>query len=195
MKMINILGGVASSAVIVAMAVVYLTADEAKAADELKQIVYVDRVVERVVHVPVPQRPNTDPEAIFADASERDRHCLAQNIYFEGRGESAVGQEFIAWVTLNRVISSDFPNDICSVVWQNSQFSWTHDGKGDIPQDKAAWAKAQVLADTVIETYGVDGDPTEGSTYFHADYVNPVWTKSFDRVVQIDNHIFYADNG
>ena len=195
MRMIHILGGVASSAVIVAMAVVYLTADEAKAAVDPKEIVYIERVVERVVHVPMPTRPGQDPKAIFADANEEDRYCLAQNIYFEARGESLLGQALVGWVTLNRVQNSDFPEDICTVVWQKGQFSWTHDGKSDRPRNKESWAAAQIVADEVIQAYGVERDPTEGATYFHADSVNPSWAKSFERVVRIDNHIFYADRG
>jgi N-acetylmuramoyl-L-alanine amidase len=195
MKMSIILGGVASSAVILAMAFIYFTAERAEAAVDPKEIVYVDRVVERVIHVAMPQRPYTDPEAIFADASEKDRYCLAQNIYFESRGESTVGQEFVGWVTLNRVMNSDFPGEICKVVWQKDQFSWTHDGKSDTPKDKDAWATAQVIAGEVITAYGVDRDPTEGATYFHATSVKPDWAKKFERVVRIDNHIFYVDRG
>ena len=196
MKMYHILGGVASSAVILAMAFIYSTAERAEAAVEPKEIVYVDRVVERVIHVPVPPRPDqTDPEAVFADASAEDRYCLAQNVYFESRGESRVGQEFVAWVTLNRVMNSDFPGEICKVVWQDSQFSWTHDGKSDKPKDKDAWATAQAIAGEVLLAYGVEQDPTEGATYFHATTVRPAWAKKFERVVRIDNHIFYVDRG
>jgi spore germination cell wall hydrolase CwlJ-like protein len=193
--MSTIIGGVASSAVIVAMAVVYLTADEAKAAVEPKEVVYIDRVVERIVHVPVPMQPRPDPEAIFAEVSKEDRHCLALNVYFESRGESKVGQEFVGWVTLNRVMDSDFPDTICAVVWEDQQFSWTHDGKSDRPKDQAAWATAQVVAEEVLQSYGVERDPTEGATYFHAASVKPTWAKSFERVVRIDNHIFYTDRG
>jgi spore germination cell wall hydrolase CwlJ-like protein len=193
--MSTIIGGVASSAVIVAMAVVYLTADEAKAAVEPKEVVYIDRVVERIVHVPVPMQPRPDPEAIFAEVSKEERHCLALNVYFESRGESKVGQEFVGWVTLNRVMDSDFPDTICAVVWEDQQFSWTHDGKSDRPKDQAAWATAQVVAEEVLQSYGVERDPTEGATYFHAASVKPTWAKSFERVVRIDNHIFYTDRG
>ena len=196
MRMTTILGGVASSAVILASAFIYSTAERAEAAVAPKEIVFVNRVVEveRLVHVSLPPRPDADPEAIFADASAEDRECLALNIYFESRGESRVGQEFVGWVTLNRVMDSDFPTSICDVVWDSYQFSWTHDGKSDTPQDKTSWATAQVIAAEVIEAYGVESDPTEGATYFHATHVKPSWTKKFDRVVQIDNHIFYADN-
>jgi len=197
-----ILGTVAS--IVTAGAVagsIYIFAPTAQAApapqEILKEIVYVDRVVERVVErvVYVPAPPASDPEAIFADASKEDRYCLAQNMYFESRGESQVGQEFVAWVTLNRVMDLDFPNDICSVVWQDSQFSWTHDGKSDTPTDPAAWAQAQAIAEETLRAYGVDRDPTEGATYFHADWATPGWARGFERIVQIDGHIFYKNNG
>jgi hypothetical protein len=195
MRMIHILGGVASSAVIVAMAVVYLTADEAKAAVDPKETVYIDRIVEveveRVIHVPMPPQPRA--QTVIEAVSDEDRKCLAKNIYFEARGESQVGQAAVAWVTLNRVAASEFPTNICAVVWQSSQFSWTHDGKSDRPRDPAAWATAQAIAREVVEAYGVDRDPTEGATYFHATTVKPKWAKQFERVVQIDNHIFFLD--
>lgn len=193
MKMTHILGGVASSAVIVAMAVVYLTAKEAKAAVETKEVVYIDRVVERIVHVPVPPQPRRVRP--FKNVTDNDKECLAKNVYFEARGESTVGQEAVAWVTLNRVANSSFPDDICTVIWQDSQFSWTHDGKSDRPRDSVAWATAQSIAEEVLIAYGAERDPTEGATYFHAATVNPGWVKSFERVVRIDNHIFYADRG
>jgi len=193
MKMSYIVGGVASSAVILASAFIYGTAPKAEAAVPEKEIVYVERVVEKIVTVPafVP----ADPEAIFADVSDKDRECLALNVYFESRGESQIGQEFVAWVTLNRVASGQFPITICETVWETSQFSWTHDGKSDKPDDKQAWAVAQSIANEVIDAYGVDRDPTEGATFFHADYTNPYWTKNVHKVVQIDSHIFYSYSG
>ena len=195
MKMNIIIGGFASSAVIFASAFIYSTAPGAQAAENPVEVVYVDRVVEHTVYVKLPADPVLDPEAIFADSSTAERKCLALNIYFESRGESQVGQEFIGWVTLNRVLNTEFPNDICAVVWQDGQFSWTKDGKSDKPAEPAAWATAQAIADQLLLSYGVDRDPTEGATYFHAGYVSPDWAKRFERVVRIDNHIFYADKG
>ena len=195
MKMNIIIGGFASSAVIFASAFIYSTAPGAQAAENPVEVVYVDRVVEHTVYVKLPADPVLDPEAIFADSSTAERKCLALNIYFESRGESQVGQEFIGWVTLNRVLNTEFPNDICAVVWQDGQFSWTKDGKSDKPAEPAAWATAQTIADQLLLSYGVDRDPTEGATYFHAGYVSPDWAKRFERVVRIDNHIFYADKG
>lgn len=194
MKMSYILGGVASSAVILASAFIYLTAPEAQAAVELPKIIYIDKIIEKRVYVSIPDHPRPDPEAIFADVGDAERNCLALNIYFESRGESKIGQEFIGWVTLNRVIDQQFPNTICDVVWEDKQFSWTHDGKSDKPKDKSAWATAQVIADQVLDAYGVEQDPTEGATFFHADYTNPYWAEDMEKIVKIDNHVFYKES-
>ena len=66
---------------------------------------------------------------------EVDLRCLAENIYFEARGEPLRGQYAVAEVTLNRVASPHFPDTICDVVhdtrWDSrrqrrvAHFSWT----------------------------------------------------------------------
>ena len=58
--------------------------------------------------------------------------CLAQNIYFEAAKESFEGKLAVAQVTLNRVNSGKFANNVCGVVKQKDkingvmicQFSW-----------------------------------------------------------------------
>lgn len=128
--------------------------------------------------------------------SDEDKFCLAQNIFFEARNQSELGQAAVAWVTLNRVDAERYPDTICDVVWQDRQFSWTHDGKSDEPSDYpeeyAAWLTAQGIAIEVLTQYVSDGvDPTDGSTMYHADYVNPYWSRSYAEVTQIESHIFY----
>jgi N-acetylmuramoyl-L-alanine amidase len=117
--------------------------------------------------------------------------CLAQNIYFEARTESSLGQTAVAWVTLNRVDDPNYPDTICDVVWDRKQFSWTHDGKSDRPRDRSAWTEAQYVAYQVLRNQHFMPDPTEGSVMFHAAYVKPYWTKKYEKVVRIDDHIFY----
>jgi hypothetical protein len=36
-------------------------------------------------------------------------------------------------------------------------------------------------------------DPTLGSLYYHADYVQPYWVLETHKVVQIGRHIFYTE--
>lgn len=204
MKMSHILGGAASSAVIVAIAVVYLTAYRALAAVDPAEVVNSnsERMIQLEPELASPgieksvrprQRPNT---VLPAHVYNKDQlYCLAQNIYFESRGESYEGQAAVAWVTLNRLMNEDFPNTICRVVWQRSQFSWTHDGNSDTPRDAASWQRAQTIALDVVDNYSAENDPTNGSTYFHERKISPSWSKHFERVGQIDNHVFYADRG
>ena len=131
--------------------------------------------------------------------------CLAKNIYHEARSESSTGQRAVAWVTLNRVDSGDYPDSVCGVVFQGRkdkggkplrnkcQFSWYCDGKDDDIVDTEAWNNALRVAELVYENHsnGITFDPTEGATMYHASYATPYWTDDFEKTVRIDDHIFY----
>ena len=130
------------------------------------------------------------------NVSEEDRYCLQQNIFFEARNQSVLGQAAVAWVTLNRVEDSRYPDTICEVVWQHKQFSWTHDGKSDEPSDNVveqrAWEDVGIVTDVVLLDWarGIN-NPVGQSTMYHAEYVDPYWSSSYDQVVKVDAHIFY----
>ncbi len=133
-----------------------------------------------------------EPQPVTKHTVE-DLHCLALNIYFEARNESDLAQRAVAWVTINRAYHTGYPNTLCEVVWDPQQFSWTHDGKSDQPRDAAAWQRAQTIASEMILRYESGEDPTEGAVMYHADYSRPYWRNSYERVVQIDSHIFYRE--
>lgn len=121
--------------------------------------------------------------------------CLALNMFFEARNEEVGGMLAVGLVTMNRVEDTRYPDDVCSVVWQKKQFSWTHDGKHDDPTrfkahaDRVAWREAQLLADGLLNDEGEN--PLEGVTMYHADYVQPYWTTSYEYVGKIGSHLFY----
>ena len=50
--------------------------------------------------------------------------CMSTAIFFEARGESTVGQLYIANVIENRVQSKRFPNTHCEVIFAKKQFSF-----------------------------------------------------------------------
>lgn len=126
---------------------------------------------------------------------ERERRCLTESIYFEARGESAIGQLAIAEVVLNRVTSGRYPSSICGVVFQGRssnqcQFSFACSADMDKPRDRIAWRKAQRLAHYVLSgevTTSIVGS----ATYYHAAYVYPHWAPSMIEVAKIGHHIFY----
>lgn len=138
----------------------------------------------------------TTATIVVADtaASQKDRECLALNVYHEARGEDVLGQIAVAQVTMNRVDHPHFPSNVCDVVWQKNQFSWTNDGRSDRASDQKAWDIAQEIANNVY--YGMEEDPTEGATFYHGDYIKaPNWTNYMEVSVQIGSHIFYTWDG
>lgn len=134
---------------------------------------------------------------------EEQHQCLALNLYHEARGDSKLGQKAVGFVTLNRVHDSRYPSTICDVVYDayldangnpirnKCQFSWWCDGKSDEPKDYAKWLEVQGVAHEVMAEYGVVEDFTEGAVMYHASYVNPYWSSSYEKTVRIDTHIFY----
>lgn len=133
----------------------------------------------------------------------QDYQCLALATYHEAKGESVTGKSAIAYVVVNRYYDERYPDDICDVVYQGQhdsngnpirnacQFSFYCDGKSDEPIYYDQYAVSLLIAIEVINTYDEANDPTMGATMFHADYVKPYWSDSFERTTKIGNHIFY----
>jgi N-acetylmuramoyl-L-alanine amidase len=129
--------------------------------------------------------------------------CLALNIYHEARGETLAGQLAVGFSTMNRVADKRYPATVCGVVKQakyyswdldnpikhKCQYSWFCDGLSDVPQDDKAMLESTILAQNIY--YGQVTDISEGSTHYHAKYVNPYWAGDMAVVLEIGQHIFY----
>jgi hypothetical protein len=136
----------------------------------------------------------------FLDTRIIQENCLATAVYFEARSESMVGQLAVAMVILNRVKASNFSSSICGVVYKGAsrlngcQFSFACDGKPDIVDDARAWKTAHAVTAVALANDRKD-KPLQifaTATNYHADYVDPVWSKSLNRLTQIGRHIFYS---
>jgi len=114
------------------------------------------------------------------------------NVYWEARDQSLAGQVAVAQVTMQRVASPEYPNDVCSVVHQSKQFSWYWDGKSDVPKEHDAWNRAQMVAEGVLA--GSGHNDLKGVMHYHALYVKPYWAKHMTMVAQIGEHVFYINN-
>ena len=130
--------------------------------------------------------------------------CMSKNIYFEAAVESTAGKLAVAQVTLNRVKSQQFPDTVCSVVYEGKhnkngfpirdrcQFSWYCDGKHDTPNKGKMWEESKQIAKYALTNNTKMLDITDGATHYHADYIpNPRWALARQRTLQIDTHIFY----
>lgn len=119
--------------------------------------------------------------------------CLSMNIFWESRNQPIAGQVAVAQITMNRVASPDYPNDVCGVVHQLHQFSWQWDGKSDVPRESEAWDRAQMVARGVLAGSGHAELMDVNITHYHAAYVNPYWSNGMEFVAKIGDHIIYLD--
>lgn len=133
--------------------------------------------------------------------TEEKVNALALNMYHEARGQGEDAMQLVGEVTLNRVESEHFPDDICDVVYQGRldsngnpirhqcQFSWYCDGRSDTPHNQELWEIAVNIATALIEeTIELLGTQ---ATHYHAKWVNPSWSEKYEVVGYYGNHVFY----
>ena len=152
----------------------------------------------KIIVVEVPKKNDREYDRKYVEKQPTsygiEEDCLAKNIYFEAGNQSVLGKEAVGIVVLNRVEHPNYPNGICEVIFQKSQFSWYWDGKSDNPKvHDPQWEVSQNVAKQLIMRY-TQTKPFEDefdATHYHADYVNPHWAKSLRQIAKIDNHIFY----
>lgn len=128
----------------------------------------------------------------------KEIHCLAENIYYEARGESLNGQYAVAEVTMNRVKAPRYPKTVCGVVydtrWDSGRrrfvghFSWTQMHDLSDPWG-AAWEQAMKVATAVYNDSYMPLVPD--ALHYHAIDVQPDWSRSMHSVARIGNHVFY----
>ncbi|HEX7079703.1 MAG TPA: cell wall hydrolase [Gammaproteobacteria bacterium] len=140
-----------------------------------------------------------DYERIRAERHRRaELVCLAENVYYEARGEPLSGQYGVAEVTMNRVASPQFPDTVCEVVHERrwdplrdrfvGAFSWTELQPLPAPVGPA-WDRALRVAE---EVYDNERPPAlDGALYYHATRVEPTWARTKERVARIGRHVFY----
>ena len=124
--------------------------------------------------------------------------CLATTIYFEARGEPALGQIAVAQVVIERTISDDYPSTICEVVKQGRydhngnplrnqcHFSYWCDGKKEIIDDESAAFKALLFGALAF----IVPPLTDRAVCYHSVRVSPYWADK-ERVTRtLSNHVF-----
>uniref|UniRef100_UPI00403FAE62 spore cortex-lytic enzyme n=1 Tax=Paenibacillus sp. FSL E2-0201 TaxID=2954726 RepID=UPI00403FAE62 len=108
---------------------------------------------------------------------------LAKVIYSESRGEPYKGQVAVGAVVMNRIQSSQFPNNIKDVVFQKGAFTAVSDGQYWLTPNRTAYLAA---LDAVR-----GWDPTNNSIYyFNPDTATSAWIWSRPQNLKIGKHIF-----
>jgi spore germination cell wall hydrolase CwlJ-like protein len=124
--------------------------------------------------------------------------CLAENVYFEARGEPLAGQHAVAEVTLNRVASPQFPDTVCDVVHEQrwdairkryvGAFSWTELEPSRKPRGRE-WERAMAVASAVYDKQ--EAPRVSGALFYHASHMEPAWARTKKPVARIGRHVFY----
>lgn len=115
--------------------------------------------------------------------------CLTQAIYFEGRGESDLGQYLIAKSIVNRKNDSRYANTICEVIWEPKAYSFTHDGKHERMLDEESKNRAVLVASETLKGFG----SSTQATHYHASYTTPYWAKHYVLDTIEGLHYFYIN--
>jgi spore germination cell wall hydrolase CwlJ-like protein len=126
---------------------------------------------------------------------ERAIDCLAAAAWYEA-GNDAESQQSVIQVILNRVAHPSFPKSVCGVVFQGSerstgcQFTFTCDGSMLRRRPSAAaMARARAVAELALQ--GAVLRPVVQATHYHADYVQPWWSRHLVSLGKVGRHIFY----
>ena len=157
----------------------------------------------RVINAVLPSGPGSTPAPSFiltGSAAEQGRAalCMSQAIYYEAALEPIEGQQAVAQTILNRVRHPDFPKSVCGVVYQGAsapgcQFSFACDGSRDRAPIEPYWSRAKGIAQAALGGYVDSAVGT--ATYYHANYVLPVWAPQLVKIGQFGSQLFYRYPG
>ena len=153
----------------------------------------------RLTHLPIHMFAKIRTSRSWAQGVPRGRseaECLTQAVYYEARGEPAIGQAAVAQVALNRAKAPGFPKTVCDVVFQGAgrpgcQFSFACEGAtqgGAL--NPAAWSAAQRVANEALG--GVSISEVGPATHYHTDQVAPRWDATLSKIAKIGRHIFFG---
>ena len=141
---------------------------------------------------------NIDSKREFS-ITQREVKCLEKNVFMEARGESLAGMMAVAKTTLNRARMEGWPPDVCKVVYQKSQFSWTLKSKKNQQIklknniDIQSYSLVQLATQLSIAAEMMQIDFMNGANYYHTTSVNPTWGRKMEVVAVIGDHIFKKD--
>lgn len=90
---------------------------------------YVYRTEKDIKNTPVKRSKDFPSTFSCTGKNKNNMQCMVCNCFFEVRGQNFDEQVMVHRTVLSRVISPAHPNNVCGVVHQKSQFSWTIDMK------------------------------------------------------------------
>ena len=150
----------------------------------------------KIIEVPVIKKVIIKVPVNLTYNDKKQISCLAENAYYEARGEPKRGIIAVNNVVLNRTKQADkFGRTPCEVIYKkannNCAFSWVCDDTIDDKKNPAVYQAVYKISENVyLENVS---DVTGGATYFHAATITrKVWS-NVKKTKQIGNQIFYRE--
>lgn len=122
--------------------------------------------------------------------TNKELQCLSLNAYHEARGDGYEGMQAVIDVTLNRSESGLYPKNICAVVYQKNQFSWTSDKTLHV-KDIQTYNLAKFIA--LEASKGQGRGSTHGALFFHSSKIKSKFDSKLTYSGKIKNHLFYRN--
>ena len=129
--------------------------------------------------------------------------CLTLNVYHEARGDGINSMMGVAHVTMNRAASPNYPDDVCAVVFERKQFSWTTnlqaamDGEeidelSEASPNKHNAHSWETSRDIARDIYFHHTPSNVGqSLFFHSQGSTPAWSVDMEQQFIRGTHVFY----
>lgn len=135
--------------------------------------------------------PTSQPTPAIA---KEDLNCMALNMYREAGNGTKLDMIAVGRVVMNRAESPQYPDNVCEVIYQKHQFSWTSSKRLRTVKlnnilEQRAYLLAKRAAREVLE--GKHTNIVPAAIYYHANYVRPGWSRRTRYVARIGKHIFY----
>jgi N-acetylmuramoyl-L-alanine amidase len=143
-------------------------------------LIYIGQNVNTNKNDNVDTKVNTEVK-VNANSSEID--LMARLVRAEATGEPYAGKVAVAYVVLNRVDSSQFPDSIKSVIYQSGQFSPVSNGQINVTADAES-------VRAVKEALTADRTDSESLFFYNSRTATSRWLDSRETVTVIGNHTF-----
>ena len=130
----------------------------------------------------------------------KEVQCLTEAAYHEAANQPEEGIRAVLQVIKNRKEAKGFPSSFCGVVQQPKQFSYRNDLQpGQMKPikiknslDKESLQKIHYLSELTAQGT-LRNDLPEGTLYYAHKKVKNSWTRKFERVKVIHQHVFYKE--
>ena len=148
----------------------------------------------------IPSKSRESGGIVISEYHNKEFRCLVNTLYAEARSEPEEGIRAVMSVIYNRKKAKGYPNTFCGVILQDKQFSAFNEDKSLATKplkpirelDKEAYRKVSSVAQEAVQgafTPVLDEDVLH---YAHKRVKNS-WTRKFERVKVIHQHVFYKE--